>query len=154
MKIKWSRSWLSSAQPRKQRKYRYNAPLHVKTSFLSAHLSKDLRDKYSRRAVPLRKKDKVKVLRGQFKGVIGEVERIDRKNNRVFVKGAEVKKKDGTKLSSGINPSNIIILSLNLDDKKRVASIEKTKSKERLGEVSSKTKKVVKKETKELGEKK
>ena len=67
MKKKFSTSWISSTQPRKQRKYRANAPLHTKHKFLSANLSKSLRQKYGKRSLPLRKGDEVLVMRGSFK---------------------------------------------------------------------------------------
>jgi large subunit ribosomal protein L24 len=60
MKKKWSKTWKSSKQPRKQRKYRHNAPLHIKHKFLSASLSKDLKKKYNIRNISLRKGDRVK----------------------------------------------------------------------------------------------
>ena len=67
MKKKFSREWIRSKQPRKQRKYNYNAPLHIKGKFMAAHLSKDLMKKYNRRSIRVRKGDKVILLRGQFK---------------------------------------------------------------------------------------
>ena len=48
MKQKFSTKWNSSRQPRKQRKYLANAPLHLKRVLLSANLSKDLRKRYGR----------------------------------------------------------------------------------------------------------
>ncbi|MCW1309534.1 MAG: 60S ribosomal protein L26, partial [Candidatus Nanoarchaeia archaeon] len=35
----WSKKWKSSKKPSKQRKYRYNAPLHIRRKFLSVNLS-------------------------------------------------------------------------------------------------------------------
>ena len=127
MKTKWSRSWKSSVQPRKQRKYRHNAPLHIRHRFLSALLSKDLRKKHGVRNVPLRLKDKVKILRGKFKGVIGEIESVSLSKNHVFVKGAENKKEEGRIVKYPIEPSNTMIIELNLSDKKRKAAFEKNK---------------------------
>ena len=49
MKKKYSNSWKGSKQPRKQRKYRANAPLHTRHKMASANLSKELRKKYSKR---------------------------------------------------------------------------------------------------------
>ena len=48
MKKKFSESWKSSKQVRKQRKYRYNAPLHIKQKFVNVHLAKELRKKYKK----------------------------------------------------------------------------------------------------------
>ena len=75
----WSKSWASSKKPKKQRKYSAKAPLHVRHKLMSAHLSKELRLKYKKRSFPVRKKDKVKIFTGKFKGVIGEIESVDTK---------------------------------------------------------------------------
>jgi len=119
MKTKFSSSWKKSKQPRKQRKYRYNAPLHVKQKFVSTHLSKELRKKYKKRNVNLRKGDSVKVMRGQFKNKSGKVDEVDVKKTSVYVEGIETVKRDGTKSRYPIHPSNLIITEVNLDDKMR-----------------------------------
>ena len=74
MKTKFSGSWVKSKQPRKQRKYRYNAPLHIRQKFVGAHLSRELRKKYGKRSASLRKGDNVKIMRGQFRNKSGKVE--------------------------------------------------------------------------------
>lgn len=125
MKTKFSKTWKRSKQPRKQRKYRYNAPLHIKTKFMSAHLSKELRQKHKKRSFSVRKGDKVKVMRGQFKKKTGKIERIDVKKSRVYITGIEFIKKDGTKTMYPINPSNLMIIELNLDDKKRSEALKR-----------------------------
>ena len=119
------KSWRGSRKPRKQRKYRMNAPLHIKHRLVHSHLSKDLRRKYRRRNTGLRKGDKVKILRGQFKKHEGKVERIDLKNTKIFVSGAELTKRDGTKRSLALHPSNLMIIELNLDDKFRQKLLER-----------------------------
>ena len=127
MKKKFSRSWIKSKQPRKQRKYSHNAPLHIKGKLMSAHLSKDLMKKYNRRSIRLRKGDKVIVLRGQFKKKKGNVERVDLKKSKVYISGVEMIKKDGTKVFYPVHPSNLAVTELNLDDKKRMAIVNKSK---------------------------
>ena len=144
MKSKWSSNWGRSKQPRKQRKFRANAPLHIKHKFLSAHLSEDLRKKHNKRSMPLRKKDKVKVLRGKFKGKIGEVEEVSLKRTRIFVKGVEIKKDEGRAIKFPVQPSNVVILELNLDDKRRKAVLERTPKKETTQAKKSAKKKEVK----------
>ena len=62
-----------SKQPRKQRKALYNAPLHLRNRLMSAMLSKELKEKYNKNSLPVRKGDVVKILRGNFKGIEGEV---------------------------------------------------------------------------------
>lgn len=125
MKKEWSKNWKESIQPRKQRKYRFNAPLHIARNFLAAHLSKDLRKKYGIRAVIARKGDKVKIMRGQFKNKIGAIEGVSINFQRMAVEGATFTARDGKKKPYPIHPSNLMIVELNLEDKKRKASIER-----------------------------
>jgi len=125
MKKKFSVSWKSSKKTRKQRKYRSSAPLHLKGKFLNATLSKDLRKKYGKRSIRVRKGDKVKIMRGQFKKKEGIVERVDTKKEKVYITKMEIEKKDGSKVLKPIVPSNLMILELNLDDKKRRAKLER-----------------------------
>jgi len=122
----FSPHWKSSVRPGKQRKYRAKAPLHVRHKMMAAHLSKELRQKHKKRSFPIRKGDKVKVLRGQFTGVIGEVEKVDMKNYKVYVKGAEFKAKAGAPPRRyPIHPSKTMIITLNLDDKMRAKALER-----------------------------
>ncbi|MBI4452635.1 50S ribosomal protein L24 [Candidatus Woesearchaeota archaeon] len=125
MKTIFSTSWKGSRKPSKQKKYMANAPLHIKQKLVSSHLSRELRKKFSKRGIPLRKGDKVKVMRGNFKKQEGKVERIELKNTRVMVSGIEYTKKDGTKKMRAFHPSNLMITELNLDDKLRQKSLEK-----------------------------
>lgn len=120
MKKRYSRNWNSSRQPRKQRKYRANAPLHVKGKFLSARLVKELRDKHGTKALRVRAGDKVRILRGTFAGREGKIERVDVRNGKVFVTKIETVKKDGaTKVPYPLEPSNLMITEMHAD-KKRV----------------------------------
>ena len=119
MKTKFSSSWAKSKQPRKQRKYRYYAPLHIKQKFMGVHLSKELHKKYNKRSMSLRKGDGVKVIRGQFKNKTGKIEEVNLKKILVYVSGIEIVKRDGTKARHPIHPSNLIITEVNMDDKMR-----------------------------------
>jgi large subunit ribosomal protein L24 len=127
MKKEFSKSWNSSKRPGKQRKYRYNAPLHIKHKFCSAHLSKELRTKHGRRSIEARKGDKAKVMRGQYKGRENKIERVDIKKIKIYITGIETTKKDGSKSLYPIDPTNIMITELNLEDKKRKATLSKAK---------------------------
>ncbi|MBW2974217.1 50S ribosomal protein L24 [Candidatus Woesearchaeota archaeon] len=127
MKKKFSSSWKKSRQVRKQRKYRYNAPLHIKQKFVHVHLSKELKKKYNTRSLGLKKGDKVKVVRGQFRKHTGNVEKVDLKKCKVILSGIEITKKEGSQTTYPINPSNLVITELNLDDKMRQKIIERKK---------------------------
>lgn len=125
MKKQFSTSWKGSKQPRKQRKYRAKAPQHVKQKMLSAHLSKELRAKYSRRAFGVRKGDTVKIMNGEFKGKSGKIIAVDLIRLRASIEGIQMQKKEGSKVNVFIPVSNLLITELNLDDKMRVDSIKK-----------------------------
>ena len=120
----FSITWKRSTQPRKQRKYRLHAPLHIKQKFLHTHLSPELRKKYGARNIQIRVQDKIKILRGQFKGQEGKVSKVNLKKETIFVGGLEKIKKDGTKMSVTFHPSNLMITELHLDDKKRKQKLE------------------------------
>ena len=120
MRKNFSKSWKSSKQPRKQIKFRFIAPLHIKTKMIASHLSKELRQKYSKRAISVRKGDKVKIVRGASSGKVGKIERVDTKDMKVYIEKIEFTKKDGSKAFIPIDASNLIILELNTDDKKRL----------------------------------
>lgn len=123
----WSNSWKSSSQTRKQRKYRFNAPLHIKRKFLSAPLSKDLRSEYKTRSFKVRSGDTVIIKSGQFKGTTGKITKVSVTRTFVHVKGAVLKKSDGSEVFYPIHPSNVEIIKLNLDDKFRVSKLNKFK---------------------------
>ena len=125
MKQKFSTHWVSSTQPRKQRKFLANAPLHIRHKFLSANLSKDLRKKYAKRNLPLRKGDEVLIMRGAFKKKKAKITSVDLKKTRVTLEGIQRTKKDGSKVNVFFHPSILQIHVLNLDDKQRVAILNR-----------------------------
>lgn len=129
MKQKFSTSWISSKQPRKQRKYKANAPLHTKHKFLNANLSQELRKKYGKRSFPLRKGDEVLVMRGSFKKKKSKISSLELKRTQVTLENLQRSKKDGTKVNVYFAPSNLKILTLNLDDKRRIKDIDKGRTK-------------------------
>jgi large subunit ribosomal protein L24 len=130
MKRKFSTHWKGSSQPRKQRKYTANAPLHLKRKFLSVNLSKELRKKHDRRNVVAVKGDTVKIMRGKFRKKQGKIISIDTKSSKVTIEGITIKKQDGSKANVKIHPSNLQIVELNLEDKKRIKmKEEKTENK-------------------------
>ncbi len=127
MENKWSKFWNSSSQPRKQRKYAFNAPLHIRHKFMSASLSKELRKEYGVRSVPVRVGDSVKVMAGQFKGKTGKVTKVSLATLKVHVEGASVTRTDGTEALYPIHPSNLQIAKLDMSDKRRVEKLERLK---------------------------
>jgi large subunit ribosomal protein L24 len=119
MKKEFSTKWKASKKPRKQRKYLANAPLHLKKKMLGVNLSKELREVQGKRTAILRKGDTVKVMRGKFKKTEGKVIEINTKQLKVYVEGIQRKKQDGSKVNVMLRPSNLQIIALDSQDKKR-----------------------------------
>lgn len=120
MKKKFSTKWKASKQPRKQRNYLANAPLHLKRKFLSINLSKELRKTHGKRSVPIRKGDTVKITKGKFKGKQGKVLEVRLKIQGIFVEGIQVTKQDKSKANVKLRPANLQIVELNSSDEKRL----------------------------------
>ena len=109
-----------SIQPRKQRKALYNAPAHARGKYLSATLSKDLREKIGKKSLPLRSGDKVRVLRGDFKGHEGEVLEVDYGSYKVTIEEVTLSKPDGTAVFLPVDPSNLMIIDADKKDDRRI----------------------------------
>lgn len=118
----FSLNWIRSTKARKQRKYRTNAPNHIKRTFLGAKLSKDLTAKHKRKNISVRTGDTVKVLRGQFKGKEGKVTKVNVELTRIYVEGVITQKKDGNMIPQPIHPSNIMTTELTMTDKRRITN--------------------------------
>jgi large subunit ribosomal protein L24 len=147
MKSKFSTKWKASKQPRKQRKYLANAPIHVKRKMLAVNLDKKLREKLKKRNAIVRKDDEVKIMRGKFKGQKGKILEVFTKQGKVTIEGIQVKKTDGSKVLVKLQPSNLQIITL--VDRGKV----KTKKKGKKEKVEEK-KEIKKKDSKEKVEEK
>ena len=108
-----------SRQPRKQRKSYFNAPLHLRQKLVTAPLSKELRERYGVRNLPVRKGDKVRIVRGDFRGKEGEVVKVDLGKYRISIDGVVIEKTDKTPVFRPVHPSKIEIVELKLDDWRR-----------------------------------
>jgi large subunit ribosomal protein L24 len=127
MKKEFSTAWKASKQPRKQRKYLAKAPLHLKRKILGSNLSKDLRAKYGIRTLVVRTGDKVKIMRGKFSGKQGKVIVVKTRLAKIYIEGMQAKKVDGSKVNVPLKASNLQIIELNLDDKKRMKRVKAVK---------------------------
>uniref|UniRef100_A0A4W2C9R8 Endoplasmic reticulum-Golgi intermediate compartment protein n=1 Tax=Bos indicus x Bos taurus TaxID=30522 RepID=A0A4W2C9R8_BOBOX len=90
----------------KNRKRHFNAPSHVRRKIMSSPLSKELRQKYNVRSMPIRKDDEVQVVRGHYKGQqIGKVVQVYRKKYVIHIERVQREKADGTTVHVGLHPS-------------------------------------------------
>ena len=110
---------MASSKPTKQRKLRFQAANHKQRKMLSSHLSNELTGRYKVRKVPLRTGDRVRVLRGEFAGLEGKVERVEYSTGRIFVEGMTREKAAGISSKLPVHSSKVLITELNLSDKWR-----------------------------------
>ncbi|XP_006886030.1 PREDICTED: homer protein homolog 3 [Elephantulus edwardii] len=86
----------------KNHKRHFNAPSHVREKIMSSPLSKELRQKYNVRSMPIRKDDEVQVVRGHYKGQqIGKVVQVCRKKYVIYVERVQREKANGTTVHWG-----------------------------------------------------
>jgi large subunit ribosomal protein L24 len=114
-----------SSKPRKQRKWLYEAPLGSRQKMVVSTLSQELRTKYKKRTAHVRKGDKVKIMRGDFKGTVGEVTNVALKDMVITIQGINLKKADGTEVPRPIAPSNVMITELFTEDAARRGALER-----------------------------
>jgi large subunit ribosomal protein L24 len=121
----------------------YTASQHLLSKQLGSHLTKDLKEKYHRKSLRVVEGDNVKVLRGEFKGIEGKVTRVSTERRGIAIEGIKREKLKGGNVDIYIHPSNVIITSLNLEDKWRQNRLEGQKTKI-LKEATTQEPKVVK----------
>lgn len=104
-----------------ERKKFYAEPLHKRKSRLHVHLSKGLREKLKvkKRAVLVRKGDTVKVMRGPGKGKEAKVSDVNTARRKVFVEGVLAKNARGREVATALEPSNLLLLSLEATKERR-----------------------------------
>ncbi len=111
-------------KPTKMRnKLVYRASHVVKSKQISSPLSKDLQKKYGKKSVRAIEGDSIKIVRGEFKGVDGKISKVSTKNNSLAIDGVKKEKTKGDKFDVYVHSSNVIVTSLNTDDKWRMSKL-------------------------------
>ncbi|KAM4059226.1 ribosomal protein [Hirsutella rhossiliensis] len=100
---------------RKSRAAYFNAPSSQRRVNMSAPLSKELREKYNVRSIPIRKDDEVTIVRGSNKGREGKVTSVYRLKYVIHVERVTRDKASGQSVPLGLHPSNVVITKLKLD---------------------------------------
>jgi len=118
----------------------YRAMNQTVSRQICATLSKDLRKKYPRRSARIMIDDTVKVMRGEYKGLTGKVAKISTESNSIAIEGNKKEKLKGEKIDVYIHSTNMVITSLNTDDKWRLKILEK-KSKSKIKAMKEEAKK-------------
>ncbi len=107
----------------------YVAPMHLASKQLSAPLSDELQEKYNQSSVRVIEGDTVKVMRGEFKGIEGKVTNVSTEKRGIAIEGIKREKLKGGSVDIYIHPSNVMITTLNLEDKWRQSRLEGQKPK-------------------------
>ncbi|KAJ1338044.1 large subunit ribosomal protein L26e [Microdochium nivale] len=112
---------------RKSRKAHFSAPSSIRRNIMSAPLSKELREKYNVRSIPIRKDDEVTIVRGSNKGREGKVTSVYRLKYVIHVERVTRDKASGQSVPLGIHPSKVVVTKLKLD-KDRENILERIKA--------------------------
>lgn len=135
-----------SSKPKKQRLFRYTAPMHMRQHFAHAHIDKALKAKLKlgKSAVQISKGDTVKVMSGSAKGKTGKVTRVDLSTGRIRIDSLVRKNSKGKELGVPISVSNVYITDLNLTDKARAAKLNVAQAKKEQNKKTEPSKQVQK----------
>merc|ERR1711907_330039 len=119
-----------SSSRRKARKAHFSAPSSVRRKIMSAHLNKELHQKYHVKSMPIRKDDEVIVVRGINRGREGKLIQVYRKKYVIHIERVTREKSNGSTVNVGIHPSNVMITKLKLDKDRRAILDRKDTTKE------------------------
>merc|ERR1712033_157884 len=109
-----------SSSRRKNRLRHFNAPSHVRRKIMSSPLSKDLRQKYNVRSIPIRKDDEVQIVRGHYKGQqVGKVVQVYRKKYCIYIERIQREKANGASVYVGIHPAKVCVVKLKMDKNRK-----------------------------------
>jgi large subunit ribosomal protein L24 len=96
-----------------------SAPKHIRDKSICSTLTDDLREQYNRRSIRVIKGDAVRVMRGEYTGIEGKVEKVNTRRGTLSIEGAQREKVRGGNVKVQIHSSNVRVSGLNLDDKYR-----------------------------------
>ena len=102
---------------------------HKREKLLGANLSENLRNQHNKRSMRVIKGDTVRILRGEYVGIEGKVEKVNTERSTLSIEGVQREKIRGGKVKVQIHASNVQIISVNTDDDYRMKGTQKAKDK-------------------------
>jgi large subunit ribosomal protein L24 len=99
-------------------------PKHQRDKMVGAVLEDTLREQYKRKNIRVVKGDSVRVMRGEYKGVEGKVEKVNTERATFHIEGIQREKIRGGQVKVPIPSSNVMVISLNLDDNYRSRKLQ------------------------------
>ena len=118
---------------------------HKRDKFLGANLSVNLREQHNKRSMRVIKGDTVRILRGEYVGIEGKVEKVNTVRSTLSIEGVQREKIRGGNVKVQVHASNVQIISLNTDDDYRLKGIPKSTDKNINSKKEKETKKSVEK---------
>ncbi len=118
---------------------------HKRDKFLGANLSVNLREQHNKRSMRVIKGDTVRILRGEYVGIEGKVEKVNTVRSTLSIEGVQREKIRGGNVKVQVHASNVQIISLNTDDDYRLKGIPKSTDKNTNTKKGKETKKSVEK---------
>jgi large subunit ribosomal protein L24 len=102
---------------------------HQRDKFLGANLCVNLREQHNKRSMRVIKGDTVRILRGEYVGIEGKVEKVNTVRSTLSIEGVQREKIRGGNVKVQVHASNVQIISLNTDDDYRLKGIPKSAEK-------------------------
>jgi large subunit ribosomal protein L24 len=100
-------------------------PKHQRDKMVGAVLEDALRKQYGRKNIRVIKGDSIRVIRGEYKGVEGKVEKVDTEHATFHIEGIQRDKIRGGQVKVPIHSSKVMVIALNLDDKYRSNKLQR-----------------------------
>ncbi len=114
----------SPHSPRRQRRALYTASTFERRRRMTVPLSRELRSRFGRRALPLRKGDTVRVLAGSFVGREERVAKVNRRDYSVTLDNVTLKTAEEKLKPLALRTSHLVLTRLNLADPWRRRSLK------------------------------
>lgn len=108
-----------SVKARTQRRRLAEASIHQRRARTHAHVDSALVEKSKLalpRAIPVRKGDVVRIMRGNFRGKEGKVLSVDGRRGTVVIEGITIEKVDEKKVERPVHASNLLIVRMDETD--------------------------------------
>jgi large subunit ribosomal protein L24 len=122
-------------------------PKHQRDKMVGAVLEDSLRKQYGRKNIRVVKGDSVRVMRGEYKGVEGKVEKVNTEHATFHIEGIQREKIRGGQVKVPIHSSNVMVISLNLEDNYRSTRLQgATRAESRASSEKKEEKKAMKNE--------
>jgi len=99
-------------------------PKHRRDKLVGAVLEDSLRKQYGRKNIRVIRGDSVRIMRGEYKGVEGKVEKVNTEQTTFHIEGIQREKIRGGQVKVPIHSSNVMVISLNLDDNYRSKKLQ------------------------------